>query len=151
MTGFSVSGTAFGDLGAITEPGGQPADGHTENAMEVDLIAYTPATGTVASTHVKYDMLHGKIPFVLASTPLSLTGEVSLSMWNMVTVSAWPYYLPGHPDGGMGAQINPLATMQFLNPTLTIYTSAVPEPETYAMLLAGLAVIGLARRRRRPA
>ena len=28
--------------------------------------------------------------------------------------------------------------------------SAVPEPETYAMLLAGLAVTGFAARRRKP-
>lgn len=148
MTGFSVSGTIFGELGEITEPGGLPANGQTENAMRMDLGAYTPATGSVASMQVKYSMIDGKLPFVLASAPLSLTGRVSLSMWNLLTVSSWPYYLPGHPDGGMGMEIRTLASIQVLNPTLTIYTSAVPEPETWAMLLAGMAVIGLARRRR---
>lgn len=34
---------------------------------------------------------------------------------------------------------------------LTVYTTAVPEPESYAMLLAGLGVMAaLARRRRKP-
>ncbi|WP_229477147.1 PEP-CTERM sorting domain-containing protein [Massilia rubra] len=151
MTGFSVSGTMFGGLGAITEPGGLPGNGNTKNTMRMDLGAYTPATGSVSDMRVDYSMIDGKLPFVLASTPLSLTGEVSLSMWNMVTVTSWPYNLPGYPDGPPGQLVYTLASMQVLNPTLTIYTSAVPEPETYAMLLAGMAVIGLARRRRRAA
>ena len=31
------------------------------------------------------------------------------------------------------------------------YIAAVPEPETYAMLLTGLGLVGFASRRRRPA
>lgn len=148
MTGFSMSGIMFGGLGEIPEPGGLPGDGNTENAMRMDLEAYTPEGGGVASLHARYSMVDGKLPFVLASEPLAVTGTFNLSTWNMVTVNSYPYHLPGHPDGPPGRLVYPLATMQVLNPTLTIYTSAVPEPETYGMLLAGMAVIGLARRRR---
>ena len=31
----------------------------------------------------------------------------------------------------------------------TVYTTAIPEPETYALLAAGLAFVGWASRRRR--
>lgn len=45
------------------------------------------------------------------------------------------------------------ATLSFLNPpdhfTLTSITSAVPEPQTWLMLLAGFGIIGVAARRRR--
>ena len=35
------------------------------------------------------------------------------------------------------------------NPAVGTFTTAVPEPETYVLMLAGLAAVGLARRRRR--
>ncbi|WP_229505635.1 PEP-CTERM sorting domain-containing protein [Massilia genomosp. 1] len=151
MTGFSVSGTMFGGLGEITTPGGLPGEGTTKNAMKLQFEAYRPEGGTVSAMHADYSMVDGKLPFVLASEPLSVTGTINLSTWTMVNVNSYPYYLPGHPDGPPGREVYPLATMQVLKPTLTIYTSAVPEPETYGMLLAGMAVIGLARRRRRAA
>jgi hypothetical protein len=38
---------------------------------------------------------------------------------------------------------------RFLADATPIFTTAVPEPETYALMLAGLAMIGVVRRRRR--
>lgn len=43
------------------------------------------------------------------------------------------------------------ATFTFDGTTLTYQVSAVPEPQTYAMLLAGLAAVGFVARRRRAA
>jgi hypothetical protein len=41
------------------------------------------------------------------------------------------------------------ATGQFLTQATPIFATAVPEPETYALMLAGLGMIGLLRRRHR--
>ncbi|MDQ1815278.1 PEP-CTERM sorting domain-containing protein [Massilia sp. CCM 9210] len=149
MTGFSLSGTVLGELGPIRTPGGKPGDGFTTNSAKIDLYASSSATGWSSKQTMQHSMVDGSIPFVLASGPLSLTGRVGLSMWSPVNVTSTPYYPPGPPDGSSGPQVLTLSSMQILNPTLTIYTSAVPEPETYGMLLAGVAVIGLVRRRRR--
>jgi hypothetical protein len=53
-------------------------------------------------------------------------------------MSAGPYYLSvsGLADGSSGGQY------------MLSITAAVPEPETYALLLAGLALVGFVARRR---
>jgi hypothetical protein len=151
MTGFSLSGTLVGDLGVPVIPGGQPGNGVTENGIKFTLGASNAASGTSSNLMLQRTMIQGALPFVLASEALSMTGQVNMGLWSPLRVYSSPYYLGGHPDGGMGQEIRPLVSLRVLNPTLTIYTSAVPEPSTYGMLLAGVAVIGLVRRRRRAA
>ncbi|MDM5178762.1 PEP-CTERM sorting domain-containing protein [Massilia sp. DJPM01] len=149
MTGFSLSGTVLGELGPVTTPGGKPGDGFTTNSTKIDLSASARDSAWSMKQTMQHSMVDGAIPFVMNSGPLSLTGLVYVGMWSPVYVPSRPYSPPGVPDGNMGQEVYTLASMQILNPTLTIYTSAVPEPETYGMLLAGVAVIGLVRRRRR--
>lgn len=56
-----------------------------------------------------------------------------------------------NPDGMSPTEhrVYSYAQIAFKDPTLTIYTALVPvpEPETWAMLLAGIALVGVAKRR----
>ena len=47
-------------------------------------------------------------------------------------------YLQSHPDAELGTTYVPQE-----------FTAAVPEPQTYALLIAGLAMIGFAANKRR--
>lgn len=147
MTGFSLSGTLVGDLGGAATPGQQPGPGVSDNGIKFNLSASNAASATSSRLFQQHTMINGSLPFVLASDALSMTGEVSMYLWSPLRVYSAPYRLPGHPDGPPGTEIYPLISLKVLNPTLTIYTSAVPEPSTWGMLLAGVAVIGLVRRR----
>jgi hypothetical protein len=60
------------------------------------------------------------------------------------------YGLEGCCDGGMQVQYNSGAGFQSFNAN-TLALQAVPEPETYAMMAAGLGMLGFIARRRRQA
>jgi len=68
-----------------------------------------------------------------ALMPRNGSGTKCMAGWN------------GYKDGVVGAG----GTMQGTFPNTQTITAAVPEPETYAMFMAGLGLIGLIARRRR--
>ena len=84
--------------------------------------------------------------------PISLMGPTALSTYN---------FAGGSYSGSLGFTVAgangtfPVASTAILtisNVTIANPVSAVPEPETYAMLLAGLGLMGtIARRRKKPA
>lgn len=90
-------------------------------------------------------------------------GDNSTNLWNS---TAMPANIPASLIGNIGGfggsvgentgspsdsgfQFNSLLTSLQLQPVSTLAVSAVPEPGTYAMFLAGLGAIGIAARRRR--
>lgn len=75
----------------------------------------------------------GKNTAVLSESGLPLT--LSLNDFNGALSIYW--------TDGSGKEFNYYADIDTLTPT-----AAVPEPEAYAMLLAGLALVGVARRRK---
>jgi hypothetical protein len=87
-------------------------------------------------------MLNGSDAFVFASGPLSVSSSLAMSINASMTLFATPAI-------GSGGSQDSWASLSVQNPTITIYSSMVPEPETYGMLALGLAVIGLTGRTRK--
>ncbi|ATQ78548.1 hypothetical protein CR152_31555 [Massilia violaceinigra] len=147
VTGFSFSGTFAGVLDVAPNPNGTPGNGFAFNSGNIEFSAGSRPHGVFYGEHTqRVDMLDGALPFTMSSGQLSLTTDFNLSLQGLILVSAYPTVTSQYPSG-----IDSFASLRVVNPVFTIYTMAVPEPETYGMLLAGIAVIGLVRRRRRPA
>lgn len=75
--------------------------------------------------------------------------DLTMEVWGSVRTWATLYNIGGGPDGDQKAYGT--TELYYVNPVLTVYTAAlpVPEPGTWAMLGAGLLVVGLLRRRMR--
>jgi hypothetical protein len=143
VTGFSFSGTFEGVLDVPPKPNGTPGNGFAYNSGNIEFSAGSRPYGIFYGAHTqRVDMLDGAIPFTMASGQLALTTDFNLSLQGLILVSAYPTITPQYPSG-----IDSFASLRVVNPVFTIYTTAVPEPAGYAMLLAGIAIIGLARRR----
>jgi hypothetical protein len=72
-------------------------------------------------------------------TPAGLMGKTDPKK----CMAGWVAYTNGVPGPG--------GTMQGTYPNIQMITAAVPEPETYAMMLAGLGMMGFVARRRKVA
>lgn len=143
VTGFAFSGIFEGVLEVPPNPDGSPGDGVAYNSGYVEFSAGSRPYGVLYSEHAqRIDMLDGAVPFSMASGPLALSSDFNLSLQGLIMVSAYPTVTPEHPEG-----IDSFASMRLANPMFTIYTTAVPEPASYAMLLAGMAVLETRRRR----
>jgi hypothetical protein len=147
VTGFSFSGTFEGTLEVAPNPDGSAGNGFAFNSGNIEFSAGSRPYGIFYGEHTqRVDMLDGVLPFVMSSGQLSLTTDFNLSLQGLILVSAYPSGAPQVPPG-----IDSYASLRLANPVFTIYTAVVPEPETYAMLLAGIAVIGLIGRGRQRA
>lgn len=144
ITGYSFSATFVGTLDAAAgAPGG--VAGSASNRGSVSLFA-SGDYGWSGNSNRQVNLLTGNDAFVFSSGNVALR-EMTMSLNGSMTVFAMPATWTTQ-DGVVQSQ-DSFAGLTLLNPTLTVYTSAVPEPETYAMLALGLAVIGLTGRTRR--
>ncbi|QPI53115.1 PEP-CTERM sorting domain-containing protein [Massilia antarctica] len=156
ITGYSLMGAFSGEHYV-----GQFPTGSNLNIMPMNWGAAT-ATGGVAiradlpaaggmvapRSHAAVN-LNGTDGFTLDSGPLDHAGPLNLYVEGYAFAEAsaaeW-YYL----DYGYMGKDYSRARMELSGPLLlTVYTQAVPEPHTYALTLAGLALIGGTLRRRR--
>lgn len=143
VTGFSFSGTFMGVLNVASNPDGTPGNGFAFNSGNIEFTAGSRPYDVSYGEHtLRVDMLDGAVPITMFSGQLSLTTDFNLSLQGMVLVSAYPSVTLENPSG-----IDSFASLRVVNPELTIYTMAVPEPGHYAMLLAGLGIVVLLRRR----
>jgi hypothetical protein len=119
MPGFGGTGTFFADGSYILGQGGV-ADAYGQPGMERGTYSWDSVTGKLMATSVITDT----------------NGQWGLS----------------HPNGGfLTASLNAnggLTVLEQGNDPFVLMAAPVPEPETYAMLLAGLGLVGFAVRRR---
>ena len=108
-----------------------------------------------AEKRLTFKDLNGTVPFSLKNSTQQLPQEFKVRLEVYAWVSGTPgggEWFPGQGDDGYYSWMTPsTAKLSILNPVLTLTyapLSAVPEPSTYAMLLAGLALCGIVRRRR---
>lgn len=122
-------------------------------------VIFQGTATTAATTTAPYDGLHPE----WAYGDVQINGSLSYGNNNQSASASFSAY-SDNTSGTFYAESGPLA-LSFINPTGNAvngslygavqsygysYAAAVPEPETYAMLLAGLAVVGtLSRRRQR--
>lgn len=156
ITGIKFSALLTGELQTTPIPRGDyysGQEGVAINDMRTWMNLGTSLYGRdIGRKYVQSDNINGTRDFSIGMYGLSLTGqkhlEVMSSAGTGAQASSWTYaYYDAYYTSGDASY----ASMSVLNPTLTIYTAPVPEPETYAMLLAGLIGVGAIARRRRAA
>lgn len=153
ITSITLSGVALGEL-VVDEPVTCGlctllSPGLAENRSGVGLsVSAGGVTGPLVADE-RTGIKGLEIAPVAATAAQSLDGtfELDARTWNHVEVakSVVLYDSPEHFDYFYG---NAYAYADTGNFVLTVQVSAVPEPATYAMLLAGLGVAGWAARRR---
>lgn len=150
VTGFSFAATLVGVLQVSEAPPGttssvQPGNAMNSGSMEVSALT-EPNGLRIAGESFSQQSLDGTQNIMLQGMGLSLTDPFTLFISGMSYVSA---QLGEYRVNGHDVSLPAYASYRIVNPTLTIFTSPVPEPGTYAMLLAGLGLCGVAGLRRR--
>ncbi|AEJ03144.1 PEP motif putative anchor domain protein [Nitrosomonas sp. Is79A3] len=153
-----------------------PGDGSQANAYQMGVISSTPTvlaaivSGSSSSFFEEYadfTISGANLPFGSASTLLLTLNGVNVSEITGLTVEVWDNVHPNGttllttfsgnnvttpfgllPDGQYHLDISGYLGDAASVGQYSVAISAVPEPETYAMLLAGLGLIGFSTRRR---
>ena len=122
------------------DPPGQALN-YTQNGMQL-----SNGGAVVQSDGRRIDNLNGTQELQLTFSELAWAHMVGLDLQSQVWMGA-----QGIPPNGILPGLPSFASMNMTDAVLTIHTaiSPAPEPGTYAMLLAGLALVGVAARRRR--
>jgi hypothetical protein len=141
--GYRITGiTLSGEFYAALRPAQYATPGAARSDTGINLTLDRPGGSPI--TDFRYsENLDGRQGFQFDLGPMALMGDVALTMdgysiaWAQ---SAW------YQDGGDGFWLGSYADAGIGNLTMTIAVAAVPEPDAAAMLLAGLALLGVARR-----
>lgn len=149
VTGVSLSGSYDGALLPFTGPQGNPyyINGSASNwgGLSADIGPLPDPSDTYGRVAAGANNVNGNST-VNSSTSLSLEGSFGLFMEGYVEIFVEPGARLPSPDFQGFVNIPSYAGLRLVDPVLTIHTSPVPEPETWAMLLAGIGALGLLRR-----
>lgn len=143
ITGYALSGEFGGAIRVSPIP--QDQTGTLGVATTRASLSLADSRGAApVLTHSLAD-LNGVDGFTLASAPLDHAGALTLQLGGFV----YGFNMPTTTEQGwtFSSTAN-IALADSLR--LTVYTTTVPEPHSYALMLAGLALVGgIARRRKR--
>ncbi|MDQ1830470.1 PEP-CTERM sorting domain-containing protein [Massilia scottii] len=155
VTGYSLSGGFRGDIHVGQSPNGTGGPGGANTSAGAMSRAHDALTGETLAQHGwSASDLRGNGDFTFNSGALERTGSFFVSFEGYAYGQASPAIWNGtDPTDPRNYDDFSRAEVGLRDPLLlTVYTQAVPEPHTYAMTLAGLALLaGVARRRKRSA
>jgi hypothetical protein len=155
ITSIALSGTIFGSLDPGVPPPAQypssSAIGEATNEFSITLRQYQyPAPSLTLASQV-YDSIQGDRAVLVASDQVFYDDlTLNLSTEFEVTASSGAYFGYGGPDSDPYAAEYPSTAMFGVrNLMLTIQVAPVPEPSTWAMLVAGAGLLAFTARRRK--
>lgn len=144
LTGFELTGNYNGQTMTFG------SDGVATNSIRVSgQVVEQPFGVPYAAAEDSASNLNGSRSFALTANRLDLSGDKLFHLQAGYQVFASSSYSCGFDYGCR--EMPSYAEIGFSNTVLTLHTQAVPEPETYALMLAGLAGVGLVARRKRAA
>lgn len=155
VTGFSFAATLVGVLQVAEAPPGTstilPGSASNRGSLEVQALT-APYGQRIAGESFRQESLNGTQNVLLQGSGVSLTDSFTMMITGSSYINAMlgQYRVTGD-EYSYDVSLPAYASYRIVNPTLTIFTSPVPEPGSYAMLLAGLALCGAAGLRRRGA
>jgi hypothetical protein len=138
ITRISLHTLAYGELGVGPAPDAEP--GSADNFASVGFLLTGPGIDPRQLTWQLEDF-NGHQPVALDTGPLSFDDAFRLDIGASVYAQAW-----GSVGPDSSSASHALASIGF--GLLNVQVSAVPEPATYGMLLAGLGWLATAARRR---
>jgi hypothetical protein len=153
ITGIDFTGTVEGRMTTTPYTGSNPI---TSNGSSTNTVGASLTVGS-ANDSVRFNNLNGVEFFEASLTGLDLQGSFQAGFSfdfraqntpTTYTLCILPWMcVPSHTFTHDTA-------LRFGDMRMTVHTASiaapVPEPETYALMLAGLAAVGVVTRRRRP-
>ncbi len=149
--GFALKAPLAGEAYGLNAPEFTGAGPYVSDLQSLQLrVDNVGGTSFVRLLTVDYNL--GSFA-VLGSQAISTTGHSGLGLYLAYSgtgpIQAYYQYLDGHTPFGVPTAVGSSAYTSDARLLGFFAVAAVPEPESYAMMLAGLGLLGVAARRRR--
>ena len=146
VTSMTLTGTITGVLKVGVPPAGGTL-GEANNAFSMNLGFSQGGQSVSMEQHAVKD-LNGDRQFQLDAN-LPFEGDFTMNInseASLFALSGVSFWYDGHHPG-ISTYYKSYASLNWHDAVLTVQVSAVPEPSTWGMLLAGIGLLGVAARR----